>query len=125
MPARRRCERGARPTSAFTDAETTERGARQLTDVVGEVRLVGVPARRGDHGEWLTAPRQVERLAESQDAREQLRAIAEQVVRAALQLACAHAHGGGHRGHPLAGSGAPDDLDGERIGRNRATSPVR
>ena len=98
-------------------------------DVVGEVRLIGVAAVGGDRGEWDTPPGEGQRVAEAQDARQQLRAVAERVEGPPLQLAGRQPDRRGDRSHPLAAAGAANDLGERRVdhrpgpGRGRPRRP--
>ncbi len=72
-------------------AESGHRRPRERRHVVGEVRLVGVTAARGDLRQRRSPTRQIDGTAQPEDPRQQLRAVPERIMRAAQQLARAEA----------------------------------
>src|SRR5207244_2808022 len=74
--------------------------------IAGEVRLVGVPGDHGDVGERQAGAGVVEGDVHPQDSVEHLRAVAERVQAAAVQLPLAQADRAGQAGEAGAAPGA-------------------
>ena len=105
-----------------TEAELAERGAGQRSHVVGEVRLIGVAALRGDRGKRDTPPGERQRVAEAQDSGQQLRAVAERVESPALQLASRQPDRRRDRRDPVATAGTANDVGEHRVDHGGAPS---